>query len=327
MAAAQLLAVNGRPVDLGPPEQVRALVAGITAGRIEVDQVTAWLTALPEAVRQPASSWLWPVRRSTNGKESGMFKRFTGRARNVVTLAQDEARALNHNYIGTEHILLGLFRDGDGIAGRALDAMGVSADAVRDQVVEIVGRGESTPRGHIPFTPRAKKVLELALREAKRLRHAYLGTEHLLLGILREGQGLAAEVLSRLGVDAAHLRRELMELLNHRGRSAEEIAAASRLVRIAVPADLRELERGLAQVRRQKEAAIDSVDFTVAGELRDAERQLVARKIEREREWTAGVDLDAVIAENHRLHGEVTRLRMLLRRHGIEPNGDTAQTA
>jgi ATP-dependent Clp protease ATP-binding subunit ClpC len=124
-----------------------------------------------------------------------MFERFTDRARQVVVLAQEEARMLNHGYIGTEHILLGLIREGEGVAARALESLGISLEAVRQQVEKIIGRGQQAPSGHIPFTPRAKKVLELSLREAKALGHNYIGTEHILLGLIREGGGVAAQVL------------------------------------------------------------------------------------------------------------------------------------
>jgi ATP-dependent Clp protease ATP-binding subunit ClpC len=142
-----------------------------------------------------------------------MFERFTDRARRVVVLAQEEARLLNHNYIGTEHILLGLVREGDGVAARALESLGISLEAVRQHVEEIIGRGKQAPSGHIPFTPRAKKVLELSLREAHQLGHNYIGTEHILLGLIREGEGVAAQVLVRLGADLNRVRQQVIELL------------------------------------------------------------------------------------------------------------------
>jgi ATP-dependent Clp protease ATP-binding subunit ClpC len=142
-----------------------------------------------------------------------MFERFTVRARRVVVLAQDEARELNHNYIGTEHLLLGLLREGEGMAARVLDELGISRTAVREQVVEIIGPGEDARSGHIPFTPRAKKVLELSLREALQLSHDYIGTEHILLGLLREGDGVAAQVLVRLGADLNRVRAKVLELV------------------------------------------------------------------------------------------------------------------
>lgn len=143
-----------------------------------------------------------------------MFERFTDRARRVVVLAQEEARMLNHNYIGTEHILLGLIHEGEGVAAKALESLGISLEAVRSQVEEIIGQGQQAPSGHIPFTPRAKKVLELSLREALQLGHNYIGTEHILLGLIREGEGVAAQVLMKLGADLARVRQQVIQLLS-----------------------------------------------------------------------------------------------------------------
>ena len=143
-----------------------------------------------------------------------MFQRFSDSARRVVVLAQEEARKINHNYIGTEHLLLGLIQEGEGIAARALESMHVELDAVRSQVVEIIGLGSTPPSGHIPFTPRAKKVLELSLREALQLGHNYIGTEHIMLGLLREGEGVAAKVLVKLGVDLERLRNHVLKMLS-----------------------------------------------------------------------------------------------------------------
>ncbi|TMK85739.1 MAG: ATP-dependent Clp protease ATP-binding subunit [Actinobacteria bacterium] len=142
-----------------------------------------------------------------------MFERFTDRARRVVVLAQEEARMLNHNYIGTEHILLGLIHEGEGVAAKALESLGISLEAVRQQVEEIIGQGQAAPTGHIPFTPRAKKVLELSLREALQLGHNYIGTEHILLGLIREGEGVAAQVLQKLGADLNRVRQQVIQLL------------------------------------------------------------------------------------------------------------------
>ncbi|MEO7804493.1 MAG: ATP-dependent Clp protease ATP-binding subunit [Actinomycetota bacterium] len=150
-----------------------------------------------------------------------MFERFTDRARRVVVLAQEEARLLNHNYIGTEHILLGLISEGEGVAAKALESLGVSLDSVRSQVEEIIGTGSSSPQGHIPFTPRAKKVLELSLREALQLGHNYIGTEHILLGLIREGEGVAAQVLQKLGADLGRVRQQVIQLLSGYGPSPE----------------------------------------------------------------------------------------------------------
>ncbi len=143
-----------------------------------------------------------------------MFERFTDRARRVVVLAQEEARQLSHSYIGTEHVLLGLIHEGEGVAAKALESLGISLEAVRGQVEEIIGRGGSAPSGHIPFTPRAKKVLELSLREALQLGHNYIGTEHILLGLIREGEGVAAQVLVKLGADLSRVRQTVIHLLS-----------------------------------------------------------------------------------------------------------------
>ena len=153
-----------------------------------------------------------------------MFERFTDRARRVVVLAQEEARMLNHNYIGTEHILLGLIHEGDGVAAKALESLGISQEAVRQQVEEIIGQGQQAPSGHIPFTPRAKKVLELSLREALQLGHNYIGTEHILLGLIREGEGVAAQVLVKLGADLNRVRQQVIQLLH--GYQGKEPASA-----------------------------------------------------------------------------------------------------
>jgi ATP-dependent Clp protease ATP-binding subunit ClpC len=153
-----------------------------------------------------------------------MFERFTDRARRAVVLAQEEARMLSHNYIGTEHILLGLIHEGDGVAAKALESLGISLDAVRQQVEEIIGQGQQAPPGHIPFTPRAKKVLELSLREALQLGHEYIGTEHILLGLIREGDGVAAQVLVKLGADLNRVRQQVIAIST--GRHASEAVPA-----------------------------------------------------------------------------------------------------
>jgi len=159
-----------------------------------------------------------------------MFERFTDRARRVVVLAQEEARLLNHSYIGTEHILLGLIHEGEGVAAKAMESLGISLEAVRSQVEEIIGQGGSSPSGHIPFTPRAKKVLELSLREALQLGHNYIGTEHILLGLIREGEGVAAQVLVKLGADLSRVRQQVIQLLSGyqggQGKPGEATGAA-----------------------------------------------------------------------------------------------------
>jgi ATP-dependent Clp protease ATP-binding subunit ClpA len=262
-----------------------------------------------------------------------MFERFTDRARRVVVLAQEEARLLNHDYVGTEHLLLGLAHEGQGVAAKALELLGIRLEAVRAQVEEVIGQGQRAPSGHVPFTPRAKKVLELSLREAQQLRHNYIGTEHLLLGLVREGHGVAAQVLVKLGADLSRVRQQVIQLLSGSAGGAEA-AAEMRPVPMPVPEELREVGEQLAEVRRQKEAAIEAQDFDRAAALRDAEEELLAGLAEREREWTAGVDLAAVVREVQRLHDEVQRLhgevlglRELLRQRGIEPDGGTEQPA
>ncbi|MFI2707885.1 ATP-dependent Clp protease ATP-binding subunit, partial [Nocardioides sp. CER28] len=180
--------------------------------------------------------------------------RFTDRARRVVVLAQEEARMLNHNYIGTEHILLGLIQEGEGVAAKALESMSISLDGVREQVQEIIGQGRQAPSGHIPFTPRAKKVLELALREALQLGHNYIGTEHILLGLIREGEGVAAQVLVKLGADLGRVRQQVIQLLSGyegkdptgrvAGPSQAEVAPAGSVV-------LDQFGRNLTQAARE----------------------------------------------------------------------------
>src|SRR5680860_1398607 len=186
-----------------------------------------------------------------------MFERFTDRARRVVVLAQEEARMLSHNYIGTEHILLGLIHEGEGVAAKALESLGISLEAVRAQVEEIIGQGQQAPSGHIPFTPRAKKVLELSLREALQLGHNYIGTEHILLGLIREGEGVAAQVLHKLGADLNRVRQQVIQLLSgYQGKeqqtagTAPEAAPSSSLV-------LDQFGRNLTQAA--KEGKLDPV--------------------------------------------------------------------
>jgi ATP-dependent Clp protease ATP-binding subunit ClpC len=181
-----------------------------------------------------------------------MFERFTDRARRVVVLAQEEARMLNHNYIGTEHILLGLIHEGEGVAAKALESLGISLEAVRQQVEEIIGQGQQAPSGHIPFTPRAKKVLELSLREALQLGHNYIGTEHILLGLIREGEGVAAQVLVKLGADLNRVRQQVIQLLH--GYSGGKEAAASGGPSEAAPSTslvLDQFGRNLTQAARE----------------------------------------------------------------------------
>jgi ATP-dependent Clp protease ATP-binding subunit ClpC len=274
-----------------------------------------------------------------------MFERFTDRSRRVVVLAQEEARMLDHNYIGTEHILLGLIREGDGHAARALESLGISLDAVRQQVEALIGRGQQAPSGPVPFTPRAKKVLELSLRESLQLGHNYIGTEHILFGLIREGDGVAAQVLVTLGADLTRVRQQVIQLLrgfqgqdvesagSHQGERAgavlpEAVAWFDALDRrltalerwVSMQPDLEDLHQEIAQVRRDKEAAVDRQDFGAATALRDKEKQLLAERADREKEWAeSAAGRRTVAQELDRLNTGLERLRATLREHGIEP--------
>jgi prophage maintenance system killer protein len=238
-AMLQFLALNGWDLEPDPPGPVAELVVGLAAGTREVWQVADCLAPrlrprdpagalvsetqmrqgsarlLAERIRRASMrGQLERIRRGTMRRQpTDRFRRFTDRARRVVVLAQQEARLLQHGYIGTEHLLLGLLREGGGVAAETLESLGISREAARGQVEEIIGRGPEPSPGHIPFTPRAKKVLELSLREALALGHHYIGTEHLLLGLLCEGKGVAAQVLVRLGADHASVRDRALDLL------------------------------------------------------------------------------------------------------------------
>ncbi|MEY3909139.1 MAG: hypothetical protein RLZZ90_1046 [Actinomycetota bacterium] len=203
-----------------------------------------------------------------------MFEKFTDKARRVVVLAQEEAKLLNHNYIGTEHILLGLIHEGEGVAAKALESLGIDLTAVREQVQEIIGQGQQAPSGHIPFTPRAKKVLELSLREALQLGHSYIGTEHLLLGLIREGEGVAAQVLTKLGADTNKVRQQVIQLLS--GFQGKET--------VNVGGDNTEKQKG-SQIldqfgRNLTQAAADGKLDPVIGREREIERvmQILSRR-------------------------------------------------
>jgi ATP-dependent Clp protease ATP-binding subunit ClpC len=181
-----------------------------------------------------------------------MFERFTDRARRVIVLAQDEAKLLNHNFIGTEHILLGLIHEGEGVAAKALESLGIALEAVRAQVEEIIGQGQQVPTGHIPFTPRAKKVLELSLREALQMNHSYIGTEHILLGLIREGEGVAAQVLIKLGADLSRVRSTVLQLITgYQGREASMAGAPETGPDKATSQILDQFGRNLTQAARE----------------------------------------------------------------------------
>jgi ATP-dependent Clp protease ATP-binding subunit ClpC len=248
-----------------------------------------------------------------------MFERFTDRARRVVVLAQEEARMLEHDYIGTEHLLLGLIHEGEGVAAKALRALDVDLDTLRREVEALVGRGQQPmPGQHIPFTPQAKKVLELALRESVQLGHDYIGTEHLLLGLVREGEGPAAQVLQQRGIELSMVRQEVIRLLHGyqggegrrrrraararpdvEGTTLEEISHQLRVLgaRLAAIEEklgiedsperqrLRRIDAEVARVRRQKESAIDEQDFEQAARLRDEEKRLLSDRRAAEHSW------------------------------------------
>jgi ATP-dependent Clp protease ATP-binding subunit ClpC len=210
-----------------------------------------------------------------------MFERFTDRARRVVVLAQEEARMLNHNYIGTEHILLGLIHEGEGVAAKALESMSISLQGVRDQVQEIIGKGQTAPAGHIPFTPRAKKVLELSLREALQLGHNYIGTEHILLGLIREGEGVAAQVLQKLGADLNRVRQQVIQLLSGYSGQGEGAGKAGAGVGEGSSRGSSEGSTILDQFGRNlTQAARDGDLDPVIGRLREIERvmQVLSRR-------------------------------------------------
>ncbi|MGV9819419.1 ATP-dependent Clp protease ATP-binding subunit [Nocardia xishanensis] len=204
-----------------------------------------------------------------------MFERFTDRARRVVVLAQEEARMLNHNYIGTEHILLGLIHEGEGVAAKSLESLGISLEGVRSQVEEIIGQGQQAPSGHIPFTPRAKKVLELSLREALQLGHNYIGTEHILLGLIREGEGVAAQVLVKLGADLNRVRQQVIQLLSgYQGKEPVESGARGEAGTPSTSLVLDQFGRNLTQ------AALEGKLDPVIGRSKEIERvmQVLSRR-------------------------------------------------
>jgi ATP-dependent Clp protease ATP-binding subunit ClpA len=278
-----------------------------------------------------------------------MFERFTDKARRAVVLAQEESRLLGHDYIGAEHILLGLIQEGSGAAATVLGSSGVTYVAARRQVEKAAGRGQGQRSGHVPFTPHAKKALQLTLREAIQLGDNYIGTEHILLGLLREGEGPAIGVLMRLAVDPTQLRRQVIQTVYARGhgpddsrpaRSAalpgkgsgkrkvlEEILAhvesiEARLAaveqRVGAGPDVRDLDSQLIQVRREKESAIGRQDFEQAAALRDREKDLLAQRAARQEEWAA------LHRDVPSLTDQVEHLRAVLRQHGIEPHDGVA---
>ena len=294
-----------------------------------------------------------------------MFERFTNQSRRVVVLAQEEARMLDHNYIGTEHLLLGLLHEGRGSAAQTLEAVDVTLQAVRDQVIEIIGRGQAQPSGHIPFTPRAKKSLELSLREALQLGDGYIGTGHLLLGLIHQSDSVAVKILGNLGADLKDLRARVTEELRGNPEEGQDVPPAERerlkvhlrsevkgLLdtiddrlsaierRLGITRPFSAVQRGLevriAQVRRDKEAAIDVQDFDQAAALRDTEKQLIEEQARAKRKAAASAGVEGgtgveggadVVAEGAgepdelgRLRARVADLEARLREHGVDPD-------
>jgi ATP-dependent Clp protease ATP-binding subunit ClpC len=267
-----------------------------------------------------------------------MFERFTDRARRAVVLAQDEARELGHSYIGTEHLLLGMLRDGSGVAASALTSLGITLESAREAVAATAGRGPGQA-GHVPFTPPAKRSLELALREALQLGCDYIGTEHILLGVIHNDTSVAARTLAGLGAQPGAVRQRVIEMAPRRSasrlgtRAGTELrlgpesettrrldALAARLAAVerwtGMKPDTTELDQVIAGLRRDKEAAIDAKDFKRAEELSDTGTELLIDRDATAREWTERLPLAAEVAE---LRAEVDRLRTVLREHGIEP--------
>ena len=268
-----------------------------------------------------------------------MFQRFTDRARRIVVLAQEEARMANHDYIGSEHILLALIREDGGVAAQALESLGITEAAARLQLAEIIEPGQQSPPGHIPFTPRAKKILQLSLREAIALGHAHIGTEHLLLALVREGDGVAVRALNGMGVEPVRIRQRVIQLVSARrvqeepgtgraaGRGKRKLSSELRgrldsmewrlsvlEQRVGTGPDMGQLDQEVAQVRDEKESAIEAQDFENAAVLRDREQQLLSDKAALQQEWAALPSLS----------DEVERLRDLLRRHSIDPQDGVA---
>ena len=347
-AMLQFLAINGWDMDPDPPGPVATMVAGLAAGTAGTRDAAALLAprlrpsdqhdrrghddhpkeapmrprpALPlaerikSALRDPRRTRVYP-------------RGFTDRHKEAVDLSVEEARQRGHDYLGTEHLLLGLLGAGDGVAAQVLASMGIPLDEARSRVVGIIGpgsgRGSGTRAGRILPTPQARRVLGLTMREALALGHNDVGTGHLLLALLREGHGIAAQVLTALGADHARVREQVLHLM---ASVDEQAGPQTRLVRVAIPAALADAVEQLAQVQRQRKAALDAEDLEAAAALRDREDQLRAGKLRLEQQWAAGVDVQAIVAENQRVHRELDRMRGLLREYGIEPDDGTARTA
>jgi hypothetical protein len=321
LATVTFLAVNGWQVDLEPAEDTAAVVADLAAGRRCAPDLAAWLSPRISAYRDatvplspakeaPMHGWLPNLRRNPRRKGDLMFRRFSPRAREVIISAQQEALALHHGFIGTEHILLGLLRDRDGVAGRALHVLGVSPEAAREQVLDIIGESRYELAGHIPLTPRSKRVLELAVQEAVQLGHLYVGTEHILLGLVREGDGVGWHVLHQLGLTAPRVRDQVLQLVSQDRQPPGHVIT---------PPGIRDYDTRIELARAAKDAAVDAKDLERAAAARDSEKELLAERDRLIAQWSAGVDIPTLGRELDWLRDEVNRLQGLLLRHGIEP--------
>ena len=274
----QLVTLNDADLELEPIEELDSLLDQISAG----EATAAWVAQrLRQRLGPEHTAAVDFSKDAISSEEINIFERFSERARRAMVLAQDEARALNHDYIGTEHVLLGLIQEGDGVGAKALANVGISAPAVRAVIEETIGRGHDQPRGHIPFTPRTKTVLELSHRESMQLGQGYIGTEHILLGLVREGEGLAAQCLTKLGADLDKLRQQVVDLLGHRDRGEA-------------------LVRGFLTEGAEHSG---NLPWAAAGR----RHHLMA-------------ELASLFDENERLNGEVARLRQTLRRHDLDPD-------
>ena len=336
IATVTFLAINGWQADLEPPEATAGLVADLAAGRRSAADLAGWLAprisayrnsayrnsaygnsaglepGLPQspAKEAPMHGWLPNLRRNPRRKGDLMFRRFSPRAREVVISAQQEARALHHGFLGTEHILLGLLRDPHGVAGRALHVLGVSVEAAREQVLDIIGEGQREQAGHIPLTPRSKRVLELAVDEAVHLGHLHVGTEHILLGLVREGDGVGWHVLHRLGLTVPKVRDQVLQLVSQDRQAPGHVIT---------PPGIRDYDTRIELARQAKDAAVDAKDLDRAAAARDSEKELQAERDRLIARWSAGVDVATLGRELDWLRDEVNRLQRLLLEHGIEP--------
>jgi prophage maintenance system killer protein len=326
--ALQFLALNGWDLDLDDVAGVNQLLDSIAAGPSAEDvtkhrvarvgdQLRARLrplhTGRPRVGRETkldvgglSEFELKAHRRTTKGRRGAMFEKFTDRARRATVLAQEEARLFNHHYIGTEHILLGLLRDGEGVAAKALESLGVTTEAVRAQVEEIVGRGDHSPPGHIPFTPRAKKVLEISLRESIHLGTNYIGTEHILLGLIREGEGVATQALVKLGLSLDVVTARVLQRLGGHDTGASGASGASGAAEAVLEASWEESVADIGDMVRES---------LIGSEHPGGRRSLILRET-----MAMLDDNDRLRAETERLAAEVSRLRNVLRHHDINPD-------